>query len=370
MGALRAAQYLPILLFGLFAGVWVDRLPRRNLLVGADLGRALVLAAIPIAASAGVLRIEHLYVIAFAAGTLTILFDVAQQSTLPALLPRDALIGANSRLEMSLSTSLVAGPGLGGALIQLFGAPIAIAADALSFALSAVFLSRLPPLERLVSQRPQDRAVLREMKDGLGHVLGHPLLTPLAASICTLSTFYSLAMAIYVLYATTELHLESTTLGLTFGAAGIGGFVGAAAAGRIARRIGLGRTFLSGGLLYTVGLLCLPLAPGTRLPAGAVLATGMSLVGFGGLIFRVNQDSLRQAIVPDELQGRVSATMRFLTWGALPLGAVAGGALGEAIGMRAALGIAGLGCLTGCLWIVLSPLRTLHFQSTIEPGAN
>jgi len=365
-GLLRTAAFAPFLLVGLFAGVWVDRMRRRPILIAADIGRALLLGSIPAAAALDLLYIEQLYLIAFLAGILTVFFDVAYQAFLPSLVRRDQLLEGNSKLEVSNSVAFVAGPGLAGGLVQLLTAAGAIALDAVSYLLSALFLSSIRTPEPVAVATRERRGVRAEIAEGLRVVVGNPLLRGIAGCTSTSNFFGSMVQAVFVLYATRELGLSAGALGLVLGAAGVGALGGALLAGWAARRFGLGRAMIGGILLAEVPWLALPLAGGPPEAATIVLGAAWFLGGLLGPIYNLNQVSLRQSITPHRLQGRMNATMRFLVWGSIPLGALLGGALGEILGVRATIAIGAAGGLLSVFWLLSSPVRLLR-EPTLAP---
>ena len=360
VGALSSIEYAPVLLVGLPAGVWVDRLRRRPILIAGDLGRAIVLASIPIAYWLDALTLPHLYTAAFVTGICTVFFDVAYQSYLPSLVERAQLSEGNSKLEISRSGAQLAGPGIAGALVEVLTAPVAIAADAVSFLGSALFVarSRRPEPDLPASSAGERPKMRSQIMEGLRYVLGHPLLRPIAACTSLSNLFFAMATAILILFAVRELGLTAGAIGVALAIGNVGFLGGAFVADRIARRVGLGRAIIGSAVLFGLGGFAYPLA--TPSTAVALLVAGGILIGFGGVVYNVNQVSLRQAITPGRMQGRMNATMRFVVWGTMPIGALAGGALGGAIGLRPTLWIAALG---GCLSFVpplLSPVRKLR----------
>ncbi len=361
MGLLGALSRAPFIVVGLFAGVWADRVRRRPVLVGADIGRALVTLTIPLAALGGVLGMPQLYLVAFVDGVLTVFFDVAYQSYLPALVPRERLVEGNSKLEVSRSVTQIAGPSLAGALVQLLSAPVAVLLDSLSYVASVVSLLLIKAPE----PAPEARAAVapsiwRDIREGLWTILGNPLLRPIAATTATGNLFASIGGAVGLLYAVNELHFEPWLLGLVFAAGGPGALAGALLASRLARRAGTGRAIIAGQLVAVVGLWLTPLASGPLWTEALMLGTGGLLMGAGFTTYNINQVSLRQAIVPLRLQGRMNASMRFLVWGTMPVGSLIGGALGAAIGLRPALVVGAAGATFAVLWVALSPVRTLR----------
>lgn len=350
MGLLAAAGSAPWLIVGLPAGVWVDRLRRRPLMVAADLGRALLLFSVPLAAWLGRLHLEQLYLVQFLVGVLTVVFDVAYQSWLPSLVPSEHLVEGNSKLEMSDSVAQIAGPGLGGVLVQVLTAPVAILADALSFLVSALLLSSIRTHEA-APPRADRGSMRREIAEGLRLVLGNPLLRALAGSSATFNLFDSVLFSVYVLYMVRALGLSAGAIGLVFGLGGVGGLLGALLVGPITRRVGLGRTLTAAVILAALAEILIAAAGGPALVAASILTGAEAIVEFGAVIFAINAVTLRQTRTPEQLLGRVNATSRFATWGVGPVGALLGGALGQAVGLRQTVLLAGLGTLLAFPWL-------------------
>ncbi len=368
MGMLSAAESAPILLVGLLAGVWVDRLRRRPVLIAADLGRAAILLIVPLAGVAGGLRVELLYAVALAAGALTVLFDVAHLSYLPSLLDRDRLVDGNSRLETTSSMAQVVGPGIGGVLVKLLGAPFAVLVDALSFVVSALFIARIRAAEPAPAPPDSRQGLAAEIGEGLRVVFGHPVLRALAGCSATTALFGRMFLAVYVLYMTRDLGLGSLGVGAVFATGGVGSLVGALIAAPASRRFGPGPTLVAAAFSFGVTGMAVPLAvlvPQAALPMVLVAEFGQwaSII-----VYYVNTVSVRQALTPDRLRGRVNATARFLVGGALPLGALTGGAVGERIGLPMTLVTAQLGMLLAFLWLYFSPVRHLRALPAAEPA--
>lgn len=359
MGLLGAVGMLPWALIGLPAGAWVDRLPRRPILIVADLGRAGLLAAIPLAALAGGLRIELLYAVAFLAGVLTVIFEVAAGAFLPALLARDDLVEGNSKLQASVAVSDIGGPGLAGALVQALTPPLAIVADVVSFLASAACVITIradaPPAPPRAG-----RSLRREMAEGLRQVAHDPLLRPL--TICGSAANLALAvqLAVRVLYLTRDLGLEPALIGVLVAAGSVGALPATVLTGRLSRRVGAGPTMVGGLALISAGSLLFALAAGDRLTLLLLLVVSQVVSGLGGLAFVIVALSLRQAVTPRPLLGRVIASSRFLSRSALAGGLIAGGLLGEHIGLRATLFVAGGLALATVVLALVSPLRALR----------
>jgi MFS family permease len=367
MGFLTAAEAIPSLLVGLFVGVWVDRYRRRPILIAADLGRAALLLVIPVAAILGALRIEYLYIVAFLVGTLELVFDVAHRSFLPSLVKHEQLVEGNSKLEMSRSVAMILGPGVAGGLVQLVTAPIAMAFDAISFLVSALLLGWIRTPEPAPRPSDQRESIWEEIGEGLRLVSGDKLLRAVAGCIGTLGLFNSVLEAVLILYVTRELGIGPGLLGLAFAGGSVGFLLGTLLPGWVTRRFGLGPGIIGGLLLVGLSDLLIPLAGGSVvvLVIMMVLMTAQFFFGLGFVIFNTGQVSLRQAITPDHLQGRMNAVMSFIDWGVVPLGGLLGGGLGEAIGLRSTLLLAAMGEILAILWLLLSPLRSLLEQPVL-----
>lgn len=358
LGLLAAARTAPVLLFGLLAGVWVDRLRRRPILIAADLGRGLLLCSIPAAALLGALRMEQLYIVAVLVSLLSLFFDVAYQSYLPALVRREQLVEGNSKLSISDSVAEIAGPPLGGALVQLISAPLAVLVDALSFLASALALALIrvrepgpPPARR--------QHIWRDIVEGLRVALGTPVLRALLGSAVTISLAGGVVGALYNLYAIQELGLSPAAVGLVIGVGGLSALVGGLVAERAARRFGVGRAIV-GGLALGGGAQMLILLARGPVALNLALLLLAQAADIGLAVYFINEVSLRQTITPDRLLGRVNASAGFLMAGAGLIGALLGGALGQAAGLRVTMAAGLVGMLLSSLWLVFSPVRSLR----------
>jgi MFS family permease len=351
--------FLPFILFALPAGVWVDRLRRRPILIAGDAARAVLLLLIPLLWFLDALRMWQLLVLQFVIGIFTVFFDVAYQSYLPALVEREDLIDGNSKLQLTVSVAQVAGPSASGGLIAAITAPYAILLDALSFVISAIFMLRITkpePLPERDAGAPKPK-MWPEVKEGLHWVVGHPWLRAIAACTGTSNFFGSLTFSIALLYFTRSLHLSAVEVGLVFGVGSVGSILGALAANRMQRALGVGRTILIPIMISCVALLTYPLAPRSfPLP---VLMLGNALFGFGAVTYNITQVSLRQAITPERLQGRMNAAMRWIVWGTIPLGTMAGGAIATVSTLRTALWVGAIGSLFTFLPIALTSVRSI-----------
>lgn len=356
MGLLGAFAATPVLLVGLLAGVWVDRTRRRPLLIAADLGRAALLLSVPLALFLGVLRIEQLYLVAALAGALTVLYGVADQSALPALVRREDLVEANSRLGMSDSMAEVGGPALGGTLVQWLTAPVAILLNAGSFLLSAFILRGIRAPEAPPAPAGGRRRLGIEIREGIRIVWREPTLRALALSAAGGNFFGSFYGVLYSLYLLRALGFTPALVGISIGVGGLGALLGAMLAGPLTRRVGVGPALIGCRILSAVIGFLIPLAGGP-LPLAAAMVLAAQWIGdIPGAIASINETSLRQAVIPHHLLGRASASMEVLARSVLPLGALAGGLLGEVIGPRPTLYMASAGILLSGMWLLVSPL--------------
>jgi MFS family permease len=354
---LRTCETAAWLLLGLFAGAWVDRVRCLPVLVFADLGRAVLFGSIPIAALFGVLTLTQLYVVLVLAGVLTVLFDVAHSSYPPRLLEPDQLLPGNAKLAANHSVAAVLGAGAGGVLVQWLSAAVTIGLDALSFLWSALWLRSIRTPEPRPA-KPEKPNLRREIAEGMRYVFRHPLLRPIALNTATTMLFQAAGTAVMIVFLVREIHLQPSTIGV-LSMIGLGGaIVASAVTERISNRYGDARALLLSstgiGVAFTLQALT---GPGWQV-SWFVAAT--LLAGFCIIVSYILQVSTRQRVCPPELQGRVSATMSFVGWGAAPLGSLLGGGLGTAFGLRATLWISGLAALAGTAFLVFSPFRTLR----------
>ena len=360
MGALTAASTAPIVIVGLFAGVIVDRLRRRPVLIAADVARAVLLLTIPLTSLLGVLRIEILYAVAFLVGALSLLFDVAHLAFLPSLVRREDLVDGNSKLEVTAAAAQVVGPGAGGTIIGFLGAPFAVVLDAVSFLVSGWLIKQTRAVEPPRARTDERSSMWSEIQEGLRAVFAQPILRALMGCSATINLFGRMFLAVYVLYMTRDLGLGPLGVGLVLATGGLGSLAGAVVGAPATRRFGFGPVLIASALAFGLTGLLVPLAvmfPRVALPMVVASEFGqwMSI-----LVYYVAAISVRQAMTPDRLQGRVNATIRFVAGAALPVGALLGGALGGVIGLALTLVVAELGTLLGVIWLVLSPVRTLR----------
>ena len=359
MGVLGALGTIPYLLFAVVAGVWADRSRKRPLLIGAQIAEALLLLLIPVLALLGVFRLSHLFAIAFALGVAKVLFEVAYQSYLPQLVPRDDLVQANSRLSASASVAEIGGPGLGGLLVSVLTAPFAIVVDAVSFLVSAVAVGRIQRREP-APVVDRHRRIRTEVAEGFRETVRNRYLLAFAGEAATYNVAWSAINALLVLWAVRELGLSAATLGLLLSVGSVGALLGALLTDRLARRIGVGRAMWTSAVVSNIGVLLIPAAAGHPALVLAVLGIAFFLRGLGMTGTNVHTYAIRQAVTPVAMLGRSSAAYRVLTDGFVPLGALLGGLLGEAIGLRPALLVGALLLFPSWCWLYFSPARSLR----------
>jgi MFS family permease len=366
MGLLVAANWLPYLLFALLAGVWSDRLRRKPILVISDLGRAVVLGTIPVAALADHLTIEHLLVVAFVAGSFTVLFQSAYRPFIPSLVGREAVVDANAKLALSDSVARVAGPSLGGVLVQLLTAPLAILADALSFIVSAVAVAFVR-----VAEAPPPRAERRSMWTEIAEGMRVVARNPFIRSVTVIGLIFNLAIttgdAIYILYATRVLGLDGALIGAVYAVGGLASVAGATLVTRTTARFGIGPSMVGAVFLVAVAWALVLAAAGPPIVAAGFLAGRSVLAAFGAAVFNVTSVSVYQAAIPDRLQGRVGGAGQVLGLGLIPVAAIAGGWLGGHVGLWNTLAISLGGQVLGLVYVLSSPLRRIRTTGDLGP---
>jgi MFS family permease len=367
VAALGTVEFLPFIIFTLPAGVWVDRMRRRRILIAGDLGRAVLLGSIPVAYAFDALTLWQLYVVGFLVGICTVFFDVAYQSYLPSLVERSQIIDGNSKMEITRSGAQISGPGLAGLLVQIFTAPYAVLIDAVSFVASGFFIFRIrkpeePP--RAAVPDGEKPSMWTELKEGLRFVLANPNLRAQAGCTATSNFFGSLAFSIILVYAVRELDLSAGVIGLVLSIGAVGGLVGALVATRLSSRFGIGPVTIVTAALFGPTMLIYAVAPVGN-AAVPLLVVAQLVFGVTVVVYNIVQVSYRQAICPPRLQGRMNSVMRFMVWGTIPLGTMAGGTLASWIGLRETIAVGAIGGSLAVLWIIFSPQR--HLREMPEP---
>lgn len=370
VGLLGAAGPAASGLVGLFAGVVVDRVRRKPLLIFSDLVRAGLALTIPVAYLFGILRIEHLYVVAFLTGVFSMLADVGIMAYIPALVRRDELLEGNSKFALTDSISVTAGTGTSGVLVQALTAPVAIIIDAVSFILSALFLSTIRGLEIPSATGEERRSVWKDIAEGLSFVYRNRILRPLSEELALHFYFVFIFIPIFNLYAIRELGFAPGLLGVIIAMIGVGFMASALAVKRITSRFGIGPTMIGGAFLNVVSIFLMSLRADTKIVTVAILMGAHFLFAFGIQICGINLMSLRQAITPDRLQGRMNASFRFVNVCMMMLGSLTAGVLGETIGLRATLLVSACGMLLPFLRLLFSPIRQLRQYIPDEEAKN
>ncbi|MEU7698046.1 MFS transporter [Streptomyces sp. NPDC039028] len=356
MGWLKAAELLPALLLNLPFGAWADRqTSRRRAMIAADVGRAALVLSLPAAHLLDLLTLTQLYVVAFGIGALTVLFEVCNTTLFVALVPAERYVQANSLVNGSRSTAWLAGPGIGGLLVQFLTAPFALVADALTYLVSAGYLARIEPVEP-----PPAPVAKGHFTEGLRWVVRERSMRALFAASGTVQFFNYMFHTLFVLYATTALDLGAGLLGLVLGAGAVGGLLGAVVSGAVVRRIGIGGSLVAGFLGFTLPLVLIPLADGPLPLVVLVLFVAEFLSCVGVMIVDIAAGSFQMALIPDAVRARVMGAFRTLNHGFRPLGALVGGFLGTAIGLRPTLWIATVGAVFAVLWLLPSPLPRMR----------
>ncbi|HUP83953.1 MAG TPA: MFS transporter [Candidatus Limnocylindria bacterium] len=366
LALIGAAQAIPILLLSLPAGAWVDHRARRwPILVAADVGRAALMLAIPAAAVAGVLSLPLLIAVAFGSAVLGTFFDVAFAGWLPRLLKGDSLHVANARVELGRSVAIVSGPALGGVLVGLITAPLAMLVDACSFIASGALITSVRGREPAWPPRTERQSLRHQLSAGVAFVLRQPMIRAVHATAGINNFSRAVAMSVALLYLVDEAHLGAAEIGIAFALGNTGYVVGAAVSRRITRRIGVGWTMQLGVSLFAPSMVAFALAPAQW--AGMLFAAMVFAHGFGISIHNVNQVTIRQLLTPDELRARVAAVTRLVIFGAMPVGTLVGGLIAEVAGVRTAIVVGGFGFLAGSLPYLAAHAWRIRTLEDLEP---
>jgi MFS family permease len=370
MGLLVAAGTAPYIGFSLVVGAWVDRLRRRRpLMVTADLVAAAALVTVPAAWWAGVLTVNQLVVVELLVGAARVTFRPTFSTHLPDVVPDEDITEASSRLRAAEAGAALAGPGLGGTLVQVLSAPVAVLADVASFLASALLVGKVRSPERVGHVAPARRRLVSEIGEGMGHLLRDGRLRAVAATAASVNFFGLMIIALLVVYLTREHDFTPLMIAAVTAAGGIGSLAGALVAPRVSARVGRGRTILLASGIFSVGMLAFPVANGPRWLVLAILATNEVVVGVGIMLFDVTTGALVITDTPRELLGRVNTSLSTVTQGVKAAGALVGGAMATAIGIRPALWVAALGATTTVLWVWFSPLRHERAATVGTEGA-
>ena len=369
IGILRVAELLPGFLFGLVAGAWVDRLRRKPIMIATDIGRALLIATVPLAAFQGWLGLGQLYVIAALVSALSVFFDVAYQSFLPSLVKNDELVEANSKLSAAMSVAEASAFSSAGWLIQLLTAPVAMLIDALTFIASAGLVARIREPELKAESNPAESrpSIASEVVEGLRAVWNQPILRGMVFAGLAQNLAFGLVGTVYLLYVNQEVGFNPGILGMIFAVGGVSSFLGAMIAGRLSR-FGIGAVMVVSLLLAAIGEAFIPLATAAN-AIGVLFLVGQQIVADSALtVYDINQVSLRQAIAPAHVLGRVNASVRVTEFGAVLLGTIIAGYIGETVGLRKTLWLGVALSLLAAVALALSPVPGVRRipETTVE----
>lgn len=357
VGALAALQSAAFLIIGLPAGVWVDRLRKRRVMMLADAGRFLLLSSIPLAAALGVLSMPVLYTVALLAGLAQVFNDVADPTYLPALLGKEELTDGNAKLEVVRNGGALAGPSLGGALVQLLGAPRTMLATALAALASAVFLGTIKKPDAAPVRSERSR-LLPDIAAGMRAVWGDQVLRAFLAATAATNICVSAVLSLSVLFLATVVHLPPGFIGVLLMSGAMGGLLGGVLGAWLFRRYGQARvTWLALALSSPFGLLLPMTEADWRVSFFALTSIALS---FGGILYNIGVITYRQTVMPENMLGRVNATVRFIVWGTMPVGALLGGIVAHEIGVREALWVFMAGRLVSFAPLLFSRLPRMR----------
>jgi MFS family permease len=373
VGLLIAADILPGLLFGFFAGVWVDRVRKRPIMIAADIGSFLVLVTVPLAYAFDVLTIEQLFFVAFGTGACHIFLDVAYMTYLPTLVEKEHVLEGNSKMAASWSVAEVGAFSAAGWMVQILSGPLTVLIDAISFLISAIFLKAIKkpePEPALVEQRA---GMSTEIKEGIRAIWHDPVLRAIGGSGVLIDFSFRMFGAVFLVYVTQSLGFQPGVLGVVFGVGGASSLIGALYASRAGRTLGTGRAMVLGLLMMGGSMLFIPAAQDASLLALWFLVA-QQLFGDGFYtIYDVNQMTLRQTITPEKVLGRVNAGIRMSGLAAMLAGALVGGVLGEFLGLRVTLVFSACGLFLAAAWLWVSPVWSARGEirevpSILEPA--
>lgn len=367
VGLVNAARWVPYLLFGLVAGVLVDRCRRKPMMVATDLGRAALLGAIPLLYALHRLSIAALCACVFAFGVLCLFFEAANQSYVPRLVPKELLNAGYARMEQANNVAGSTGPLIAGVLIKFVGAPLAVLVDAVSYLLSGLLLTSVRAHDP-VPDRDARRSLGSELREGVAWVYRHRTLASIALTSHAMLLFNSVVSTVFVVYALRELKIGDFGLGVTYACAGLGGVLGGALSGRVARRLDVGATLIAFRLLAAIGWL--PLVLAERGPWGLLsVSLAFFVVSLAISIESPVEMSYRQAVTPDRLRGRMNATIRSFNWGMVAVGAPVGGLLADQVSYRFALWLGLSGAVVQALVLAVSRTREARAADEVESFA-
>ncbi|MEX2462550.1 MAG: MFS transporter [Paenibacillaceae bacterium] len=366
MGAFQAVSTAPFFILGLFAGAWIDRVDRLPLLVYTNIASVIILSFVPILAWFNLLSIWLLYIVAFLSAASTMTFQLAYQSFLPSIIKKENLPEGNSKLEGSRTVTQVLGPSMAGVLIQLITAPIAILVDIISFIISACFFSNI----KVTESKPQiaKQNIWLQIFEGLKVIISNPFLRSISFSTAILNFSRSAFEAVYLLFVVKTLSLNPAQIGMVYGFGSMGSLLGAVIANRIAKRFGIGASIVGSCVLIGIGFSLVSFASDSLFLSIPLLILAQAFTGMGNTVYFINQVSLRQAITPNNLLGRVNASQIFISRSAMPLGGVLGGIIGSCFGLRFSIAITSIFSFLAVLLLISSPVRRVRILQDLPLG--
>lgn len=370
IGLLSVAEFGPGFLVGLVAGVWVDRLARRPIMIACDLGRALLLASIPLAATLHLLTLTQLYLVAATTSVLTVFFDVAYRSYLPTLVPREALIEGNSKLTAAGSVAEMLAFGTGGWLVQWLTAPFAILVDGFSFIWSAFWISRITSPERRDQEEDRPVELRREIAEGLRATWRDPILRALAVGTMIVAMGYRIIGTVFLLFVYEQLGFRPGLLGLVFAVGGLSSLLGAAAVGPLTRLVGVGPVMIYATVVVAAGQGIVTIANSATAVALALLIAQQLISDPAATVYDVVDVSVRQTLAPGALLGRINASVQMVEAGAMVIGSLLGSVFGATVGLRATILIGAAIIALAGLWLASTPLRHLRAVPARVPDAS
>jgi len=364
MGILTATITAPFLLIGLFAGVWVDRVKRVPILLYSNLLGAVILLLIPLLNSLNILNIWLLYLIAFLSASCSMMFQFAYTSVLPSIVSKEALTEGNSKLEATRATTQFIGPSIAGVLIQTFTAPVAILINAATELFSLVFLKRI----KINEATPEKSAnnVLQQIVSGFSILFKSNFLRTISLTTAVLNFARSAIDAVYILFIVSTLSVDAALIGIIYGVGSVGSIIGAMLANKLVKKIGIGATIILAAISIGIGFIVIAVIAGPLYIVIPLLLVSRTLTSMGNTLFFITQVSVRQALVPNEVMGRVNATQVFISRGAVPIGALLGGILGTWFGLRIAILLAGCFSLIAVFMLWMSPIRSIQQTENLE----
>jgi MFS family permease len=360
MGLLTSFGFLPFLLFSLVAGVWVDRIRRRPILITANIANALSLLTIPIFYYFDLLSISILLIIQFLVGTGSVFMSITSGSYLPSIIKKEQLIDGNSKFQLTNSLARITGSGLGGGLVALLSAPFVILLDALTYIMSALFLLSIKSKEKLIESKKEDRNIMKEIREGIQIVFGTPVIRSILFSSTCYNFFYSMFLPLFILFVSRDLQLSSTLIGIIFAMGGVGAFIGSSLAKMLGNKLGIGSLLSKINMLTGLSIIMMVASTifETIIMVSLILFAQVILSGCA-TIYSINTVSLRTAITPIHLLGRTNASLQTISFGGLAIGPILGGAIAGLIGNASMIVICGIGIALSTLLIYLSPVRLI-----------